>query len=162
MCITIIKEQQHEMDSIEDIASGLNSTAIHLIRRLRKQDSKLNVGPARFSALSVLVFGGPCTLSELARYEQVTSATMSRVVSGLEDNRLAKRKPSLDDARALRIEATKKGRQLMLRGQKARVMSLAKDLRQLNDKDLACLQQAVEVLKHIEGGIVSNVQTSAK
>ena len=141
------------MESMEDIATGLNSTAIHLIRRLRKVDSKLNVGPARLSALSVLVFGGPCSLSELAGYEQVTSATMSRIVSGLEDNRLARRKPSPADARALQIEATKKGRQLMLKGQKARVHSLVKDLRCLGETDLKCLQRAVEVLRRIERSV---------
>ena len=139
------------MDSIEDIAAGLNSTAIHLIRRLKKQDSKLNVGPARLSALSVLVFGGPCSLAELAGYEQVTSATMSRIVSGLEENRLAIRKPSLDDARALKIEATGKGRQLMFKGQKARVNALVKELTLLGEKDLKCLQQAVQILKRVEG-----------
>ncbi len=139
------------MDSIEDIASGLNSTAIHLIRRLKRQDSQLNVGPARLSALSVLVFGGPCSLSELARREQVTSATMSRIVSGLEQNLLARRLPSPHDARALKIEATRTGRQLMLKGQKARVHSLVKDLKRLRKKDLVCLQQAVTILRQIGG-----------
>ncbi len=75
---------------------------------------------------------------------------MSRVVSGLEDNRLARRKPSPDDARALRIEATKKGRQLMLKGQQARVDGLVRELKHLNEKDLKCLHQAVKVLKRIE------------
>jgi DNA-binding MarR family transcriptional regulator len=139
------------MDSTEDIASGLNSAAIHLVRRLKKQDSKLNIGPARLSALSVLVFGGPCSLSELAGYEQVTSATMSRIVTGLEGNRLARRKPSPADARALQIEATKKGQRLMLKGQKARVDSLVKELLPLDEKDLACLRQAIDVLRRVEG-----------
>ena len=137
-------------ESIEDIASGLNSTAIHLIRRVKKQDSKLNVGPARLSALSVLVFGGSCSLSELAGYEQVTSATMSRIVSGLEQNGLVQRHPSKVDARAILVVATTKGRRLMHRGQKARVRSLARELRQLSDTDLQCLQRAVEILREVE------------
>lgn len=136
--------------SLEDIASGLNSTAIHLMRRLRKLDSSLNVGPARLSALSVLVFGGPCSLSELAAVEQVTSATMSRIVSGLEQNSLAQRTPSADDARVQRIVATSKGKKLMQRGQKARVTSLARELAQLDRKELKCLEQAVGILRKIE------------
>ena len=138
------------MDSIEEIASGLNSTAIHLIRRLRREDSKLKIGPARLSALSVLVFGGSCSLGELAGYEQVTSATMSRVVSGLVDSGFARRKPSRTDARAVLIEATAKGRRLMLKGQLARVKSLSGSLADLDSADLRCLQRAVEVLRRLE------------
>jgi DNA-binding MarR family transcriptional regulator len=139
------------MYSIEDIATGLNSMAIHLLRRLRRQDSKLNVGPARLSALSVLVFGGSCSLAELAGYEQVTSATMSRIVTGLQDSRLVSTRRSPDDARTLRIEATGKGRALMKRGSKARVAILTTELERLSEKELACLQEAITILKRIEG-----------
>ena len=48
------------------IADQLHSAAIHLLRRVRKQDIATGEGPARLSALSVLVFGGPKTLGELA------------------------------------------------------------------------------------------------
>ena len=139
--------------SIEDIASGLNSTAIHLIRRLRRQDSKLKVGPARLSALSVLVFGGPCSLSALAGYEQVTSPTMSRIVSGLEQNGLARRKQAPDDARALQIVATARGKKLMLRGQKARIESLVADLASLSEVELECLNDAVLILRKMESAV---------
>jgi len=44
------------------IADRLHSAAIHLLRRVRKQDVLAGEGPARLSALSVLVFGGPKTL----------------------------------------------------------------------------------------------------
>ncbi len=143
-------KQQNMSVPVNDIASGLNSAAIHLIRRLRQQDSKLKVGPARLSALSVLVFGGACSLSELAAYEQVTSATMSRIVSGMEQNGLAKRKQASNDARALQIVATAKGKKLMLRGQKARVESLAAELENLDQKELDCLRNAVQILRKLD------------
>src|SRR5215510_2529732 len=41
------------------VADRLHSAAIHLLRRVRKQDVATGEGPARLSALSVLVFGGP-------------------------------------------------------------------------------------------------------
>ena len=65
------------------VADGLHSAAIHLLRRVRKQDIASGEGPARLSALSVLVFGGPKTLGELAAAEQVKPPTMSRIVAGL-------------------------------------------------------------------------------
>ena len=66
------------------IADRLHSAAIHLLRRVRKQDAATGEGPARLSALSVLVFGGPMTLGQLAAAEQVKPPTMSRIVTGLE------------------------------------------------------------------------------
>ncbi len=64
------------------VADRLHSAAIHLLRRVRKQDAATGEGPARLSALSVLVFGGPMTLGQLAAAEQVKPPTMSRIVPG--------------------------------------------------------------------------------
>ena len=78
------------------VADRLHSAAIHLLRRFRKQDVATGEGPARLSALSVLVFGGPKTLGELAAAEQVKPPTMSRMVAGLARSRLMSdhRRPS--------------------------------------------------------------------
>ena len=65
------------------VADRLHSAAIHLLRRVRKQDEASGVGPAQLSALSVLVFAGPKTFGELAAAEQVKPPTMSRIVAGL-------------------------------------------------------------------------------
>ena len=47
---------------LADTASELNSAAVHLLRALRATDRAAGLTPARLSALSVLVFGGPCPL----------------------------------------------------------------------------------------------------
>ena len=52
-------------------ASELNSGAIHVLRSLAAVDRKAGLTRARLSALSVLVFGGPRTLGELASAEGV-------------------------------------------------------------------------------------------
>src|SRR5579862_2223943 len=88
------------------LADRLHSTAIHLLRRVRKQDARTGEGPARLSALSVLGFGGPMTLGQLAATEQVKPPTMSRIVTGLEHSRLAERLSDAGDARRVRIRAT--------------------------------------------------------
>src|SRR6185503_2636677 len=64
--------------------SSIHSAAIHLLRRVRVVDEEMDITPARASALSVLVFGGSQTLTELAQAEQVTTATMSRLVAAME------------------------------------------------------------------------------
>src|SRR6267143_4993288 len=74
-----------------EVADRLHSAAIHLLRPARKQDVLARQAPARLSALSVLVFGGPMALGQLAAAEQVKAPTMSRIVTGLEKSRLAER-----------------------------------------------------------------------
>src|SRR5437588_7367070 len=88
------------------LSDRLHSTAIHLLRRVRKQDVATGEGPARLSALSVLVFGGPKTLGELATAEQVKPPTMSRIVAGLARSQLVEITADPHDARRLHIRAT--------------------------------------------------------
>src|SRR3984893_2291619 len=95
------------------IADRLHSAAIHLLRRVRKQDVATGEGPARLSALSVLVFGGPKTLGELAAAEQVKPPTMSRIVAGLARSRLIEITADPRDGRRQRIRATTQGARLL-------------------------------------------------
>ncbi len=53
------------------VADQLHSAAIHLLRTLRKTDAATGISPSRLSALSVLVFGGPRSLRELAEAERI-------------------------------------------------------------------------------------------
>src|ERR1700730_435696 len=107
------------------IADRLHSAAIHLLRRLRKQDVLTGEGPARLSALSVLVFGGAKTLGELAAAEQVKPPTMSRIVAGLKRSRLVEITADAHDARRKPIHATSKGVALLGAARKRRVSYLA-------------------------------------
>ena len=49
-----------------EVADRLHSAAIHLLRHARKRDVVARQGPARLSALSVLVFSGPMALDRRA------------------------------------------------------------------------------------------------
>src|SRR5437879_12518765 len=81
--MTVVKSKRFAGGETFEAADRLHSAAIHLLRRLRVRDRESGVGPAQLSALSVLVFGGPRSLGELADAEQVRPPTMSRIVSGL-------------------------------------------------------------------------------
>jgi DNA-binding MarR family transcriptional regulator len=131
------------------IADRLHSAAIHLLRRVRKQDVATGEGPARLSALSVLAFGGPKTLGELAAAEQVKPPTMSRIVSGLARSRLIEIRADPQDARRMRIRSTAKGTHLLRKGRQLRIAYLASHLEALAPKELAKLGEAVEILKKL-------------
>jgi len=130
------------------IADRLHSAAIHLLRRLRVRDRESGVGPAQLSALSVLVFGGPRSLGELADAEQVRPPTMSRIVSGLERSGLVRRLPT-EDGRRVRLEASAKGTKILQAGRKRRVESLAKALSALSGVERRHLAELVELLQRI-------------
>jgi len=130
-------------------ADRLHSAAIHLLRRVRKQDVLTGVGPARLSALSVLVFGGPKTLGELAAAEQVKPPTMSRVVAGLVRSRLVVVKRDPKDARRMQIRATAKGIRLLQKGRQNRIEYLAANLERLAGEELSELAKAVEILEKL-------------
>ncbi len=128
------------------MADRLHSAAIHLLRRVRKQDTATGEGPARLSALSVLVFGGAKTLGELAAAEQVKPPTMSRIVAGLARSRLIEISHDPEDARRMRIRATAKGIKLLQKGRQMRISYLASHLNELAPEELGKLGEAVDIL----------------
>ena len=85
-----------DTEELTEAGRRLNSFAIHLLRAMRRVDAESGLTPARLSALSVLHFGGPRTLGRLARDEDVTSATMCRLVDALCELGLAERGPHPD------------------------------------------------------------------
>lgn len=131
------------------VADRLHHAAIQLLRRLRRQDAALGLTPARASALSVLVFGGPLRLGALARLEGVSNPTMSRIVSALVAAGLARRTLDRDDARAALLQATAKGRRMLLRGRELRLAALVELLQGLPDQDVRTLSDATAILERL-------------
>jgi len=141
-------EQPPPSSTATQVADQLHSTAIHLLRRLRIRDREAGVGPAQLSALSVLVFGGPRSLGELADAEQVRPPTMSRIVAGLQRARLVRRHAT-DDGRRVRLEASPKGVSLMWEARKRRVESLAKAVDGLAENEREQLRNALTLLQQV-------------
>ena len=143
------KQKSEPARTAETVADRLHSAAIHLLRRVRKQDTAMGEGPARLSALSVLVFGGPMTLGQLAAAEQVKPPTITRIVKGLEHSGWVRRSPDSKDARRARVRATAKGVRLLQRGRRMRIEYLARQLKTLRERDLSALNDAVGILESV-------------
>jgi len=131
------------------VADALHSAAIHLLRGVRKEDERTGVGPARLSALSVLVFAGPMRLTELARIEQVKPPTMTKVIAGLEAGGLVKRRADAGDARAVRLEATQRGTKLLQEGRRRRVERLTVALQALAPEEVDVLARAAAMIERV-------------
>jgi DNA-binding MarR family transcriptional regulator len=132
-----------------EIAQQLHSVAIHLLRRLRRTDDQMGLSGPRASALSVLVFGGPTSLAQLAKAEQVKPPTMARLVDALEAAGLARRAVDRSDLRAVRIQATAKGRKLLLEGRARRLRQLTQMLEATTKAEQAALADAVSTLQRL-------------
>src|SRR5438552_290373 len=109
------------------LADHLHSTAIHLLRRLRRVDAAAGLPAPQLSAMSVIVFGGgPVTLGDLARAEGVRPPTMTRIVGALLDAGLVAREVDATDRRVVRVRATAKGQRLLEQGRGLRVAALVR------------------------------------
>jgi len=132
-----------------DVADRLHSAAIHLLRRLRKQDRATGLSGPRASALSVIVFGGPISLGDLASAEQVRPPTITRLVQGLERQGLVRREQDTHDRRLTRLHATEKGRRVLLEGKDRRIDALNKGVETLSAEELEVLARATAILQRV-------------
>ena len=130
-------------------AEAIHSAAIHLLRRLRREDDASGLTGPRLSALSVIVFGGPIALGALAAAEQVRAPTMTRLVAALEADGLVAREPDPRDGRGVLVRATAAGRQLLEEGRSRRTSALVRQLASLSPEELATLCEAAAIMERL-------------
>lgn len=167
MSLSTAKPQERDLDRkfARRDAELLHSTAIHLLRKLRRLDelpipessprrsetrsagATLN-GP-RLSALSVIVFGGPIALGQLAAAEQVRPPTMTRIVHALAAQGLVTKTADPADARSIRIAATLRGKRALLAGRVRRTQALAHAVSRLPAADQLAVRRALPILAKV-------------
>ena len=135
----------------DPLADRLHSAAIHLLRRLAPADAESGLSPARLSALSVIVYAGPLSMSALARSERVSPSTMTSTVTGLETDGLVRRRrhPASADGRSVIVTATAKGRRVLTTARARRLRRLEDDLESLPARDRAALERGVTALERL-------------
>ena len=133
----------------ERLAARLNTVAIHLVRRLSREDAVLDLTPARLSALSVIASTGPLTLGALSRAEHVTAPSMTRLVTAMERDGLVERIPSAQDGRNVFVRVTDAGRNALGSGQDRRVAALTAWLGPIDADELKCLDDASVLLESV-------------
>jgi DNA-binding MarR family transcriptional regulator len=147
--MTRVRARKPSAESSRDVSDRLHSAAIHLLRRLRNVDRATGLSGPRASALSVIVFGGPISLGDLAGAEQVRPPTITRLVQGLERHGLVRREQDTNDRRLTRIHATEKGRRVLLEGRDRRIDALNKGVERLDPADLDVLARATDILRRV-------------
>ncbi len=141
------ERRSRSANDTEAVADRLHSAAIGLLRRLRQSDKASGISAPRLSALSVLVFAGPCTIGQLADAEQVRPPTMTRLVQALAAEGYIRRTPDPDDQRAVQLQATAKARRLLDRGRTLRIEAMIDLMRTLNRDEVRSLGRAAKLIE---------------
>jgi len=135
------------------IADLVHGAAIRLLRFVRREDAAAGLSAPQLSALSVLVFGGPQTMSRLATAEQVRAPTMSRLVDDLERLGLAQRLAQPGDRRVNIVRVTNAGRALLEEGRRKRLAKLVEILSGASHREQRALRSAAQTLLRLTGAV---------
>ena len=129
------------------LADRLHSLAIHLLRRVKRGDEVAGLSAPRLSALSVVIYRGPISVSELAKTEGVTAPTMTRLVQALVKAELVDRSADATDNRVVLLRATPAGRRTLDLARARRLAALEELLERLDTDDMASVERAVSTLE---------------
>ncbi len=136
----------NDADDLARVADLVHGAAIRLLRFVRREDVAAGLSAPQLSALSVLVFGGPQTMSALAAAEQVRPPTMSRLVDDLERLGLAERLAKPGDRRVYVVRVTDPGRALLEEGRRKRLAKLAEILADATPRERRALRSAAQTI----------------
>ena len=128
------------------LANLVHSVSLRLLRQVRVVDAIAGLSGPRISLLSVLVFGGPLPIGELAAIEQISGPAITKLVDGLAREGLAERIRSDDDRRVVLVKATRAGKKRLEEGRARRVGAMAEALEQLDAREQANLEASFKIL----------------
>lgn len=138
--------QMSQSAACRDLADALVMNAIRLTRTLRALRSSTGLTGPEISALAVIVHAKRIAARDLAALEEVTPATISRLVAAMEAKGLVRRTPDRRDARLQWIVATPLGARRIREGHERRLAPLAAALAALPREKRAKLADASAIL----------------
>jgi DNA-binding MarR family transcriptional regulator len=135
------------LDALET-AARLRLSIARLARRLR-QEAGTGLSPSQQSALVSIDLHGPLTLGQLARLEQVSPPTVTRIAAKLEDDGLVSRRVDASDRRVSYVEVTVDGQRRLEHGRSRRNAWLAVRLQGFDAGQRRRLEDALDVLEEL-------------
>ncbi len=133
------------------LAARLRLAVTRLARKLRKE-AEPGVSPTTLSALSSIEQAGRLTMGDLGAAEQVQPPTMTRVVAAMVDAGLVEREPDPEDGRVVWVRLTAEGRKLLARSRRRKEAYLVRELRGLEPREVAVLEEAAGILERLTEG----------
>jgi DNA-binding MarR family transcriptional regulator len=109
-----------------DLADDLRAAVGDFVRRVRANDT---MPPGQAAVLGHLDRGGPLSIADLARREQVRHQSMTRTVGLLKDQGLVTAAPHADDGRVVVLTITDAGVRALDQGRHSRAAGIADAIR---------------------------------
>lgn len=136
----------------EHLDERLGADLLSVVARLNRfatQRARLPLPWAQARLLSTIEDRGEARISDLAAIDHCSQPTMTTQVRRLEDAGLVSRTADPQDARAVLIRITDKGRRVLTQARKDRAAVIDPRLEQLAPEDRATLAAAVEVITRL-------------
>ena len=134
---------EHDVDAVR------LGDALARLTRAARRELALPIGASAVAALATVERTGPIRLGDLARHEGVTPATLSRIVSVLEEEGYAVRTTDAADRRSSWLDITSAGRRLLDGVRRDRAAIIGARLERLSQEHqlaVAAALDAIEVL----------------
>ncbi|WP_132192191.1 MULTISPECIES: MarR family winged helix-turn-helix transcriptional regulator [Kribbella] len=132
-------------------ASGTELVVVleHLVTFIRQVSTAGDLSAAASSALNRLGRDGPLGLTELAHAQRASQPGMTQLVTRMEREGLVRRTANSDDRRAVLVEATDAGLDLVRRRRAERAEALQRMLDRLDPQDQAAIAAALPALDRL-------------
>ena len=118
----------------------------YALGRIATQDAGNDAPAAQWRVLSLLDQAGPQRVGELASAARTTQPGMTRLIGGLEREKLVLRSPDPDDSRAIVVGITPQGSAALAAWRAEFRDTIAPRFTDLSDDDWSALTRAAEIL----------------
>ncbi len=128
--------------------AALQDVCLRLTRRLRKH-SETNLTLSQMSALSTLQRSGSMRVGDLARREQISKSSVTRLVAKLEALGYLAREVDVTDGRSFQVTITANGHTLLAASRDRANAFLAAEVGNLPPDERLALLAALPALEHL-------------
>jgi DNA-binding MarR family transcriptional regulator len=129
-----------------DQVAALQEAALRLIRRIRKH-SEIELTLSKMSALSTLQRIGAMRVGDLARREQISKSSATRLIAKLEEMGYLARDIDPSDGRSFQVTITARGHELLAESRRRANEYLAGEIERLSEEDRTALLEALPALQ---------------
>ncbi|HLZ55905.1 MAG TPA: MarR family transcriptional regulator [Ktedonosporobacter sp.] len=138
---------------IDEVSKLLFEILYNLQKTVMQDWQSLNMSMAQVKVLMLLTFKGDAAISKLADAMSITHPTASQLVDRLVQAGLVERVEQATDRRFTLARLTEAGQQLSQRLWQGRMGHLRQCLAQLDEQDLAALQQGLRALNLVTASL---------
>lgn len=130
--------------------AALQDVSLLLTRRVRKH-SQSDLTMSQVSALSTILRHGPIRVGELARREQISKSSTTRLVARLEAMGYLERTVDPEDGRGFVVDITANGHQLLSAARERANEYLVHQIERLSEDDRLAILAALPSLQRLTG-----------